>query len=267
MGYRPAWLGTRINVEPETLAALLFFVASTYSMTMLQIAGDARHIRHYGTNNSIADTALPDIGHQLLPHFDDEALLDFSVNSMAILAIVRVLFTDRPQRALRRLLWIQATIHALRGLVLFVTTLPNPYTNECLDSSNQNVFYLALRVSFRLSITCSDITISGHSCTTTSAILFQLLYTRMGWLAQLAALVYLSAVWCFIVASRYHYTVDVVLGAILTFSVYSMYHLALLVPSLSGRYGFVERLVRLVWATDGVLRRRKELPPASYLPV
>lgn len=263
----PHWLAQRNIVEPETLAALLFFISSTYIMTLLQLAGDMRHIRFYGGNGvpNNSSRTLPDAGHELLPYFNNERLLDLLVNSMAIVAVVRVLFTEEPQRPLRRLLWMQAVIHCLRGVTLFVTTLPNPYTNDCIDSSRRNIFYLALRVSFRLSITCSDITVSGHSATTTSAVLFQLLYTPMSSTGSLVCVCYMVGVWLLIIASRYHYTVDVVLGVLITFSVYSMYHLALMAaaaPSSDSKpsYSFVDTLAQLVWRSDGIYRRREYIP-------
>lgn len=208
-------------LQKRTVYAAIYFVCGTYLMTLLQVYSDRRHIQYY---ESTSKCILPDFGHEMMEKTDLVPLLDVMVNVISIFAILCLLFHRKRQLYIRRLGWMQATIHIIRGVTLFVTTLPNPYNSICVNTDGKSVFLVALKVSFRLAVTCSDIVVSGHSATTLSALFLILLYTKFHKAIKIAFVLYVGVVDFLIISSRFHYTVDVVLGAIISTSVYVAYH-------------------------------------------
>lgn len=209
-------------LQRRTVYAAIYFVCGTYLMTLLQVYSDRRHLKYY--ENASQHLQLPDVGYDVLPPTDMVSVLDVMVNVICIFAVGCILWHRKRQLYIRRLGWIQATIHIIRGVALFVTTLPNPYNSMCVNTDGKSVFLVALKVSFRLAVTCSDIVVSGHSATTLSALFLILLYTKFPGVVKALFVVYVGFVDFLIISSRFHYTVDVVLGAIISTSVYITYH-------------------------------------------
>jgi hypothetical protein len=149
---------------------------------------------------------------------------------------------------LRRTFFMLGILYGIRGACIVFTLLPNPqetcvYHNNIDIADVNNVFLDALELFFRQAVSCTDVLYSGHTCLLTVCSLTFIKYSSLAplvrvqppkaagfldlmrserawtwlWLSFL-----LWAYYC-IIASRFHYTRDVLVGMIITLSVWFGY--------------------------------------------
>ncbi|KAF9999909.1 sphingomyelin synthase [Modicella reniformis] len=125
---------------------------------------------------------------------------------------------------LRRVFWVVGVLSIFRALTLSVTTLPTPKEN-CVPSTEKGfgaMFLIALQMIPGTVQACTDDIFSGHTVfMVTSAIQWRL-YCRNKWVTYLAY-IYITVGLYFVVATRLHYSVDVVLAIFITYAVWSLY--------------------------------------------
>ncbi|KAF9198056.1 hypothetical protein BGZ49_001247 [Haplosporangium sp. Z 27] len=99
----------------------------------------------------------------------------------------------------RRIMWIIGTLSAYRALTLSVTTLPTPKAecNPTLKTGFWDMFMVSLQMIPGTVEACTDDIFSGHT-------------------------VFIIGLY-FVVATRLHYTVDVVLAVFITYAIWSIY--------------------------------------------
>lgn len=124
---------------------------------------------------------------------------------------------------------------------IICTVLPNPDSTCETDitmKSDKSIFVLALGIVFGTRVTCADVLYSGHSVNFTLAALIWYDYARLcpiwpeanyGWFEKVPVNRILATVWTLtgyivIVATHFHYTVDVWIGFWMTYFVWSYYH-------------------------------------------
>ncbi|KAF9948888.1 hypothetical protein BGZ72_009233 [Mortierella alpina] len=125
---------------------------------------------------------------------------------------------------LRRILWVIGTLSVFRALTLSVTTLPTP-KEECrpsLKTGFWDMFIVALQMIPGTVEACTDDIFSGHTVFMVSCAIQWRLYCKNKWITYLSYL-YISIGLYFVVATRLHYTVDVVLAIFITFAGWSIY--------------------------------------------
>ncbi|KAF9282118.1 hypothetical protein BGZ68_006199 [Mortierella alpina] len=125
---------------------------------------------------------------------------------------------------LRRILWVIGTLSVFRALTLSVTTLPTP-KEECrpsLKTGFWDMFIVALQMIPGTVEACTDDIFSGHTVFMVSCAIQWRLYCKNKWITYLSYL-YISIGLYFVVATRLHYTVDVVLAVFITFAGWSIY--------------------------------------------
>jgi hypothetical protein len=130
-------------------------------------------------------------------------------------------------------------LYLVRAVMLIVTPLPNPDpTCQPLISFPDNVWLEAAAnlplVFWKREVTCQDVLFSGHTSFGTTGTLIAVHYLHNApWLksqffpdavVDLIAALYMLWGWYVIVASHFHYTVDVLAGAAVSFVVQSFYH-------------------------------------------
>eukprot|EP00928_Gymnodinium_smaydae_P004916 TRINITY_DN11685_c0_g1_i5.p1 TRINITY_DN11685_c0_g1~~TRINITY_DN11685_c0_g1_i5.p1 ORF type:complete len:368 (-),score=9.49 TRINITY_DN11685_c0_g1_i5:262-1365(-) len=136
------------------------------------------------------------------------------------------------------LIW--GTLWLCRALTIVVTPLPNP-EHDCVPNLNfaLNLFHQAYDIFFG-SETCQDVLFSGHTSLGTLSTLFLWNYrVKTPWVSFLrnedprslchrffnvCFISWLIFGWFVIAASHFHYTVDVLIGALLAFMCFSNYH-------------------------------------------
>lgn len=131
---------------------------------------------------------------------------------------------------LRRLLYVMATVYLLRAFTVIVTVLPNPLV-DCVSEPYPNILYDAIQLFLLRRGSCGDVFFSGHTIIFASSAAIWLTYSRS---TPLRILFTTSAtLGAFsLVASAYHYTIDVAFGWFVTHWVWTMYHWGVTLPSL-----------------------------------
>ncbi|KAG0000047.1 hypothetical protein BGZ79_006376 [Entomortierella chlamydospora] len=124
----------------------------------------------------------------------------------------------------RRIMWVIGTLGAYRSLTLSVTTLPTP-KEECrpsLKTGFWDMFIVALQMIPGTVEACTDDIFSGHTVFMVTCAIQWRLYCKNKWVTYFAYL-YISVGLYFVVATRLHYTVDVILAIFITYAVWSIY--------------------------------------------
>ena len=172
---------------------------------------------------------LFDIGFELLPYLayptvPDVLLLVFLVSILASLLI----FHPKRSQVARRFLALQGAVFFLRSLSIIATILPNPEPScqpaSIAGSPSENIYFEALKVALRLRVTCGDCLFSGHVAMAHLLALLGHHFARPYPLVQTLIWVYALALYLCIVATRFHYTIDVVAAVGVTTAVWQWYH-------------------------------------------
>lgn len=123
-----------------------------------------------------------------------------------------------------RLLILESILYLNRGIFIILTTVPSPY-NNCVPGSYKThwevIKAIVLGYAGRRD-PCTDVIISGHTMSTVMAAIFLIHHSRRCILNIFIALYTMIAI-VFIVASKYHYTIDAGFGAIFALVLYFMY--------------------------------------------
>jgi len=208
-------------------------------------------------NMTSADIAtlntLPDIGFDLIPQLQYSNLADIWVGVVVGGTVFRFALTSMRLTILRRWLFNLGAMFLLRGFTIMVTMLPNPL-HDCVstaDVDGQSVagpFLQALLILTGQSSTCADVLFSGHTVNLTLMALVWHHYSHVvpvvdsgcnafcarlckprlhstalspvkltGWLIVIGG-------YLIIIATHFHYSVDVWIGFLMTMFVWKLYH-------------------------------------------
>ncbi|CAF3823311.1 unnamed protein product [Rotaria sordida] len=236
--------------------SIIFFLISLYVNSFVQVLADR--------NSPYWIPTLPDIGHRLLPYWTYFSINNYYLLAAFVLVLIRYIFQrDIRLIVFRRWIFIQAVMFIMRSISIYVTSLsvPLPGCNTtAVGSPPVEAFY----IMFFIHATCGDVLFSGHTVTLTLCALAWTTYSkgeehypirwlwnrfksktqeiipgRSGWLyPQLDStgdplsfylttyLVWIFTIigYLFIIATRFHYTVDVFLGFLLSHLTWQTYH-------------------------------------------
>jgi len=199
---------------------------------------------------------LWDVGFNILPAFSNMAVMEFFSQAMPILVVLRFCVFPGPLSMrwtiLSRMFLLWGLLWALRAITIITTVLPNPdATCKPKVTYPNNIFMEALaNMPFdpkHHEVTCQDVLFSGHTVLLTLATLMWLHYVHWApwpewtnaspWqtfaFRTLLILNMLAGYYC-IVASKFHYTADVLIACVLSIFIFQAYHLWLpsaLVPT------------------------------------
>ena len=188
---------------------------------------------------------LYDLGFEVLPYIPTKSY-GFSIPDLCALASatligVCLVLNFPPSLSvilLRRILVIAAFAYIGRAISIPLTLLPNP-DPDCvptLDSSS--LLRSVLLIPFGVTMTCSDCFYSGHSLPISCALFTWIDYMRSHRLRPIGILVSIAAL-LGIIATHFHYTVDVFYGFIATAIIWRAYHFALCCPSVLFHFPFI----------------------------
>ncbi|CAF2984052.1 unnamed protein product [Rotaria sp. Silwood2] len=222
--------------------SIVFFLITLYINSLVQVWTDR--------NSPYWIPALPDVGHNLLPYWTYFPINNYYLLTAFISVIIRYIF-QRDVRLIvfRRWFFLQAVIVPLPGC-----------NTTAVGSPPVEAFY----IMFLIHTTCGDVLFSGHTVTLTLCALAWTTYSkgeehypirwlwyrlkginqeivssRSDWLYPkldstgdpLSVYITTLIVWMFtiigyllIIATRFHYTVDVFLGFLLAKLVWQSYH-------------------------------------------
>ncbi|OMJ09885.1 Phosphatidylcholine:ceramide cholinephosphotransferase 2 [Smittium culicis] len=212
-------------------------------MTLSQIITDKQYKSHI-TTQKINENPLFDVFFGIIPRLSTDRYADISLNSSIIIALIGTYFSLDNWRSrlvvLRRCFWISGSIYLLRTLTIRVTILPPTLGSECMmlhfnDNSNSgNNNYSSLvnvvhdyfdSVMILLSgstKSCTDNIFSGHASISIVVFLMWWMYSKSKILLAYSAIHTLTTLYL-IMATRLHYSVDVILAIAITIGVHLFY--------------------------------------------
>lgn len=213
------------------------------------------------SNCTIEGNLLYDIGFAVIPEIVDREgtrVADVYLNTMIGITVVVALFHwDTFMRIFRRYLIVHGTLFTIRGLSIAMTVLPNPY-KKCKPFLTQSPYVSAFLVMAGSNGTCADVFFSGHAAMMgLCAMIVTAHMTRRLTLRKIIVYIVTFIGWVIIVATRFHYTLDVFYGAVLSILVWNSYHFLI-------HSSFAKNHIITVWfegrrlISDGELLKRKE---------
>lgn len=189
---------------------------------------------------------LWDMGYKILPSLSCPWIAECLAMGPPILVVIRFCVFPGPLSMrwtfLSRMFLMWGLLWALRAITIISTVLPNPDgTCKPRIAYPNNIFQEALAnmpfVFWRHETTCHDVMFSGHTVILTLASLMWVYYADWApwpeWCncSSFATLVFRLSVFLMtltgylcIIASKFHYTADVLMGCMLTVFIFQAYH-------------------------------------------
>ncbi|KAJ1914312.1 hypothetical protein H4219_004848 [Mycoemilia scoparia] len=208
------------------IAAWVSMLIVTSWMLFAQVISDMR-LKAAGNG-----PPLSDLGFDLLPNLESrrDDLVQWIVNSAGLWAVIGNLIFIPGLRAriifLRRLGWLVTIMYVLRSFTFLITTLPSPARNcplVVVEDSFKGYAYGYFLILTGKRVTCSDCIFSGHSMVLVFSFLMWFHHARH-WAFVAWAFVQMCVGLFLIVASHFHYTIDVILAIVLCCLVNCLYY-------------------------------------------
>lgn len=214
----------------RTLALFAVTVVVVFVMALVQVDSDADFLAYVQSRDTQTPYRRPlhDLGHASLPtelpvSFADAPLWLLLAMTTAISAMVDP--ADR-LRLVRRFSVLQIALYVMRTLTLLGTRLP-PSDPKCDLRYIQrgSMIIAAMRMVASMDGACTDMIFSGHTATVVSLWAVWITHDRVHWSIKVTGTVVLLVCVVFFVATRLHYTVDVVLAFMLSLMTAAIYGL------------------------------------------
>ncbi|CAG9477851.1 sphingomyelin synthase 2, putative [Plasmodium vivax] len=220
--------------------ALIFLVISLIIQGFFMIYSDSYYKRY--------TTPLSDRIHNLFENPPEWISYKLSNNLIALLSITflqLILFNSvyLSMAIVCRFLYMMGFFYILRGILIYVTSLPATL-ETCVPLESGNIAFNLLqiiKINMNLVYVCSDLIISGHSFSTTIFLLFALFYVNSVVLKTLITFL-CFVIYAFIIVGFIHYTSDVLLGFIFGIFIFTFYHLML---DISSQYYIFNKLFEI----------------------
>ena len=204
----------------QSWIALAFLLLAIFFMAMLQLYVDSL------PDYPVEAQPLQDLGFEIIPFVGDSYRIVADIMVLVVIVSFLVLtpfFLATPQLVVRRWLILLGALYMLRGLVLVDDRYPRvPYKLEKYQP--ENPLLGALSVIAGVHSTATDFMFSGHTVNFVLAASFVSRYTYYGlfsfffWTLSVVGMLAL-------IATREHYTTDVVVAFVITKLAFWCYHL------------------------------------------
>jgi hypothetical protein len=164
---------------------------------------------------------LPDIGHDLIRKLEPEYLGDIVLGILFFLLVCSLVVSrEKRWKIITRFLFAYGTLYLIRTTTIFATSLPATenhcyYNYQPITNIWWNTF-LGLISFGALNKHCGDLLFSGHTMSITLITLVFWCYFTRQYLFNLIVTILAVAGYFFIIATRSHYTVDVLVALYLT---------------------------------------------------
>ena len=171
------------------------------------------------------ELVLPDVLFDVFPEIDTYGFYNDKAEMIFVgLAAPALLLEGKLQLAARQIYIIQAVLWILRAPAFLVTQMPNPYKRCVVDERvhEEPLLVAGLRVLRGDLHTCADVMFSGHAAGVTMFLLVTLKHlSSMRW--KVIFLVQYIVTLVVMIMSRFHYTVDVYIGVLISAMTCIMY--------------------------------------------
>mmetsp|Transcript_82738 Transcript_82738/g.230733 ORF Transcript_82738/g.230733 Transcript_82738/m.230733 type:complete len:352 (+) Transcript_82738:36-1091(+) len=269
---------------PRLLVAFIVFQTGLYinnlSQAWLQSKMAGYYQTHWPPNRTLVangemapgdSVVLWDVTFEAFPTVDSTAYADALAGGLPVLFWLRFVVIPGPfslrWTVLTRFITCWGLLWFCRAFTILVTPLPNPdLTCKPRISFPHNLWREAWAIMpfdpAHNELTCQDVLYSGHTVAITLSVLFIFKYSALSpWFEGtvrrrycgsltvvylIGSITLLIGYYC-IIASRFHYTVDVLVGAMMTFMVVQGYHYAIRVVWFPSDPRFTPHNMILQW--------------------
>ena len=170
----------------------------------------------YTCNNQIVGVKLNDILFEIMPDLSDRFALHFPTYVLMLqlsLGLVSLFSSTNVYKYTAQFIFLQALVTALRAISVAVTTLPNIQVYEHCETP---ITSFAHAFSHMLNYgTCGDYMFSGHTAMASLIYLFVREHSRY-YVYAIISVVLLVCQIVFLILLRWHYSVDILIGCIIT---------------------------------------------------
>jgi len=226
----------------QVVAAFLIGSATVYTDCVAQV------YLELNTPKAVSKLILNDRGFDLIPHWHAPHAADSALSGFITVTALRFMVFTGPYAMrwtiARRWLVCVGLLFLLRGMCIICTVLPNPdldCKSDVTAKDHESIFLLALGIALGFRTTCADVLYSGHTINFALAALIWYDYSRLcpiwpekkwGWFERVPVSRIFAITWAvtgciIIVATRFHYTVDVWIGFWMTYFLWRYYHEAI----------------------------------------
>jgi len=221
--------------------------------------------------------ALPDLGFSLCPAISSEHLADHIMGAIVGISLASSLFHSERWRILQRFSLLEGSLFLLRSVTITITLLPNPFKACQFEATvEESLVYQGLRVMAGQRSTCGDVLFSGHAMIMVLCCLFWFHYMPttiplrisrvIKWIIAIATFCGVASCVC----TKFHYSVDVTVGAILATCLFTVYHLFIRIPEFIQSKTLFWRFIRwyevdLHLTFDNDARRFAQLEKANLI--
>mmetsp|Transcript_52562 Transcript_52562/g.112090 ORF Transcript_52562/g.112090 Transcript_52562/m.112090 type:complete len:402 (+) Transcript_52562:159-1364(+) len=255
---------------PRLFVAILFFATGAY-LNCISQAWLEQNIAGYYEKLCAGpladdDKALWDVTFKMLPKVRSTKPADCFAALGPIILVVRFVLIPGPLSLrwtiARRWLTIWGMVWFTRSLTIIVTPLPNPDRScEPIITWPNNIFMEALWIMLGQDLTCQDVMFSGHTVALTLPMMFLFQYIPItpwssfglsrSWLSlnsfvRMVGYAIILIGYYFIAGSRFHYTLDVLVGALVVVTMFSAYHNRIELTWLRKQHGGQDFLDRIL---------------------
>eukprot|EP01112_Ceratiomyxa_fruticulosa_P000988 TRINITY_DN1093_c0_g1_i1.p1 TRINITY_DN1093_c0_g1~~TRINITY_DN1093_c0_g1_i1.p1 ORF type:complete len:296 (-),score=9.61 TRINITY_DN1093_c0_g1_i1:254-1141(-) len=202
------------------LFCILFGMLSYIWMVVCTIISSWRFPNFQGS------VILPDALFIMLPQYNIYMASDILLYLLFAFALGRVIWHTRGLAIARRYLFISACLYVLRGLVVLVTSFPDPKGSCWVVPST------LWEIQETVILTCGDLMVSAHAIIVTLNTCIIQEYSRplfpriFSWVLMIICLMGR-------IIARQNYTVDILLGVLLPILCWKYYHVVIQLPSTS----------------------------------
>lgn len=146
-----------------------------------------------------------------------------------------------------------------------MTVLPNPY-KRCTPIITSNPFVSAFLIMIGSNATCADVFFSGHAAMMgLCCMIFTSSMSRRLTLLKILVYIVTFVGWTIIIATRFHYTLDVFYGAVLSIVIWKVYHVIIYANFAKNNIFIVWFEGRRLMSDEEILKREKEEFQANLL--
>jgi len=207
-------------VRPKWWLSVFYLVVVLYIMCIFQIYADSRQKYKDDGETYKSSSVISDVVHDHLVYTEGTWVCDLLVYPCLFFTILRILLTRDTRKRTKRLskfLTVLATLYLIRCLTIIATIMPKPDSScETDPQLFENWFYGALLVMAGRSKTCTDEVFSGHTINVLTCLAVWVIY-HDNIVVYIVATIYGLTTLSIITITRYHYTIDVIVGFIVTF--------------------------------------------------
>lgn len=237
------------KIKPSLVWVFGYWLLSSILMNYINSYAYERIPMEYGP--------LPDISFNTLSYLfgiKSEVELPVEISTLVIVSLNIFVYLhalmdwkNNGTRKLRHLFAIHSFLFNLRAITIISTSLPVPYKHgPCREDhvEMENHFLAAIQYTFAMGFgelkqmpQCGDLIFSGHTTFMTIYMLHLFRHVIKGFLLKTLLFLWNSLGLVYIIISRNHYTIDVVLAIILSVLAHYLFYSLLHLSYITNEYG------------------------------